>query len=257
MSGQATLPTAPEQAPAAVAPVSSQVLADGGRWRAPDLEPMALGDAPASLNDFGEPTSARSSAAATGGSPSIAALEPSPAAGSSTAARPGESASAAIDRVLAEWAEREPAGLPMPAGLEIEVGIAADLRPPRLPGLEVAPARGRAGGDGSGDALAGEDDGVVESPLLALATPSVGGGLVLSASLLIWATRAGGLVAAMMASVPAWRSFDPLPILARVRDDKDDPPQPDAGDADVMVEDLGPQPVVAASFTLVPMESGR
>ena len=41
------------------------------------------------------------------------------------------------------------------------------------------------------------------------------GGLLLSASVLWWATRAGGLVAAMMASVPAWRSFDPLPVLVR------------------------------------------
>lgn len=45
--------------------------------------------------------------------------------------------------------------------------------------------------------------------------PGVTGGLLLSASVLWWATRSGGLLAAMMASVPAWRSFDPLPILAR------------------------------------------
>ena len=50
-----------------------------------------------------------------------------------------------------------------------------------------------------------------------LAEPGVSGGLIVSASVLWWATRAGGLLAAMMASVPAWRSFDPLPILARTR----------------------------------------
>ena len=50
-----------------------------------------------------------------------------------------------------------------------------------------------------------------------LAEPGVSGGLIVSASVLWWATRAGGLLAAMMASVPAWRSFDPLPILARTQ----------------------------------------
>ena len=50
-----------------------------------------------------------------------------------------------------------------------------------------------------------------------LADPGVAGGLLLSASVLWWASRAGGLLAAMMASVPAWRSFDPLPILVRER----------------------------------------
>ena len=51
---------------------------------------------------------------------------------------------------------------------------------------------------------------------------AVKGGLLLSASVLWWATRAGGLLAALMASVPAWRSFDPLPILAQRRNDAAD-----------------------------------
>jgi hypothetical protein len=49
------------------------------------------------------------------------------------------------------------------------------------------------------------------------ANSATGAGLLLSASVLWWATRASGLLAAMMASVPAWRSFDPLPILAQRR----------------------------------------
>ena len=64
-----------------------------------------------------------------------------------------------------------------------------------------------------------DSDSLVE----ALATPVVAGGLAFSATLLVWATRAGGLVAAMMASVPAWRSLDPLPILERT--DKPDEDQ--------------------------------
>jgi hypothetical protein len=52
-----------------------------------------------------------------------------------------------------------------------------------------------------------------------LVQPSVAGGLLLSSLILWWATRAGGLLAAMMVSVPAWRSFDPLPILAHSQPD--------------------------------------
>ncbi len=66
-----------------------------------------------------------------------------------------------------------------------------------------------------GDAGDGADDN--DTIVQALAAPVVAGGMALSASLLVWATRAGGLAAAMMASVPAWRSLDPLPILARDR----------------------------------------
>ena len=69
----------------------------------------------------------------------------------------------------------------------------------------------------------GRTDDDSDSLVEALATPVVAGGLVFSATLLLWATRAGGLVAAMMASVPAWRSLDPLPILKRAdKRDHDD-----------------------------------
>jgi trimeric autotransporter adhesin len=47
--------------------------------------------------------------------------------------------------------------------------------------------------------------------------PGFVSGALLSTGMLWWATRAGGMVAAMMASAPAWRSFDPLPILERRR----------------------------------------
>ncbi|MDH3209791.1 MAG: hypothetical protein OEL91_05365, partial [Burkholderiaceae bacterium] len=64
-----------------------------------------------------------------------------------------------------------------------------------------------------------------------LADPGVSGGLLISASVLWWATRAGGLLAAMMASVPAWRSFDPLPILARSRSNRGETSGPSAAAA--------------------------
>jgi len=68
----------------------------------------------------------------------------------------------------------------------------------------------------------GRADGDSDSMVEALATPVVAGGLAFSATLLIWATRAGGLMAAMMASAPAWRALDPLPILERSNKPDDD-----------------------------------
>ena len=83
-----------------------------------------------------------------------------------------------------------------------------------VPG-QLLPAQPLGEGEGSGD----DSGSVIE----ALAAPVVAGGMAFSATLLVWATRAGGLVAAMMASVPAWRSLDPLPILERAnRPDADD-----------------------------------
>jgi len=62
-------------------------------------------------------------------------------------------------------------------------------------------------------AAASDDD--QGSPVEVLASPAVASGLAFTASLLLWVTRAGGLLAAMAVSVPAWRGMDPLPILQR------------------------------------------
>jgi hypothetical protein len=40
-----------------------------------------------------------------------------------------------------------------------------------------------------------------------------GTGLTLSAGFVAWMVRGGALVAGLMASLPAWRHFDPVPIL--------------------------------------------
>jgi len=46
-------------------------------------------------------------------------------------------------------------------------------------------------------------------------------GITFSVGAVWWALRVGGLMASLFASAPAWRSFDPLPIL-RNKEDKDD-----------------------------------
>ncbi len=62
--------------------------------------------------------------------------------------------------------------------------------------------------------------------------------MALSVGAVWWAARAGGLLASLLASTPAWRHVDPLPVLGRDEED----PEIDWGDAD---ED--PQPREAAS----------
>jgi VCBS repeat-containing protein len=44
--------------------------------------------------------------------------------------------------------------------------------------------------------------------------------LALTIGAVLWATRATGLLACLLSSLPAWRNFDPLPVLARDEDEE-------------------------------------
>jgi len=46
--------------------------------------------------------------------------------------------------------------------------------------------------------------------------------LALSVGVVTWILRAGGLISSLLASLPAWRHMDPLPILARDKDEEED-----------------------------------
>jgi hypothetical protein len=46
-------------------------------------------------------------------------------------------------------------------------------------------------------------------------------GFVLSTGLLAWLIRGGALVSSLLASLPAWRHFDPIPILGMNKKDKE------------------------------------
>jgi hypothetical protein len=55
-------------------------------------------------------------------------------------------------------------------------------------------------------------------------------GLALSVGAVWWALRAAGLIASLLASAPAWRHLDPLPVLGRDEEEKepwDDVPEKD------------------------------
>jgi VCBS repeat-containing protein len=78
--------------------------------------------------------------------------------------------------------------------------------------------------------LAADNDTVVEikvskSDQLAvdlLSLPAQSGGVVVSAAVLWWITRAGGLLTALLTSLPSWQHFDPLPVVAATDGREDD-----------------------------------
>ena len=59
-------------------------------------------------------------------------------------------------------------------------------------------------------------------------------GVALSVGAVWWATRAGGLLASLVASAPAWRNIDPLPIFGATTDEEDElyPEQSKDGEAE-------------------------
>jgi hypothetical protein len=48
------------------------------------------------------------------------------------------------------------------------------------------------------------------------------GGLALSVGVVWWASRVSGLLGSLLASAPAWRHIDPLPVLGRDEDEDKD-----------------------------------
>ena len=57
-------------------------------------------------------------------------------------------------------------------------------------------------------------------------------GLAMSVGVVWWALRASSLVASLLASAPAWRHIDPLPVLGRGDEDEEDVEWGDAEDAE-------------------------
>jgi len=58
------------------------------------------------------------------------------------------------------------------------------------------------------------------------------GGLALSVGVVWWASRISGLLGSLLASAPAWRHIDPLPVVGRDDDDEAEWLEPDDRDAD-------------------------
>lgn len=66
------------------------------------------------------------------------------------------------------------------------------------------------------EAMQGQQD---EETLVAATAAGVS--IVLSTGYVVWALRGGWLLASLLATMPAWRSFDPLPVLVRAKEDRE------------------------------------
>jgi hypothetical protein len=58
------------------------------------------------------------------------------------------------------------------------------------------------------------------------------GGMALSVGVVWWASRISGLLGSLLASAPAWRHIDPLPVVGRDEDEEKKWYDPDDRDAD-------------------------
>ena len=65
------------------------------------------------------------------------------------------------------------------------------------------------------EAMQGEQD---EATLVAATAAGVS--IILSTGYVVWALRGGWLLASLLATMPVWRSFDPLPVLVRAKEDR-------------------------------------
>jgi hypothetical protein len=61
------------------------------------------------------------------------------------------------------------------------------------------------------------------------------GGIALSVGVVWWASRVGGLIGSLLASMPAWRHLDPLPIVGR---DEEEEQWYEKQDADADADEL-------------------
>ena len=64
------------------------------------------------------------------------------------------------------------------------------------------------------------------------------GGIVLSVGVVFWASRVSGLLGSLLASMPAWRHLDPVPILGRDEDDEHEKDADNLGSAEVYADEL-------------------
>ena len=61
----------------------------------------------------------------------------------------------------------------------------------------------------------------------------IGSGIAVGAGVVAWLLRGGALAASLLSSLPAWASFDPVPILAGRRDKRESVAAEDSSEAAV------------------------
>jgi len=73
--------------------------------------------------------------------------------------------------------------------------------------------------------------------------------LALSVGAIWWATRATGLLASLLSSLPAWRNFDPLPVLGRGEDEDEEDEWAEAYDAQLDQESAEEEQLLRKRFS--------
>jgi hypothetical protein len=105
----------------------------------------------------------------------------------------------------------EPAG-PIQVSLELAPAQAqlsfGPLTPPEWTAQFAFPDEGHAGGE--------------KDQIKILLEEIQLGGLALSVGVVWWASRVSGLLGSLLASAPAWRNIDPLPVLGRDEEQEQD-----------------------------------
>jgi hypothetical protein len=152
--------------------------------------------------------------------------EPAPQGREASAEPPKKEAVAALDqKELATGSDVRNERIPAPdQGIEIDDLVPVSALPIGKDKVEIY---------SRGAVLEMPEDGQERRLELVLDSVKISG-LALSVGAVWWALRATGLVASLLASAPAWRHIDPLPVLGRGDDDEEeeDVEWGDAEDAD-------------------------
>lgn len=152
--------------------------------------------------------------------------EPAPQGREASAEAPKKEAVAALDqKELAAGGDARNERIPVPdQGIEIDDLVPVSALPIGKDKVEIY---------SRGAVLEMPEDGQERRLELVLDSVKISG-LALSVGAVWWALRATGLVASLLASAPAWRHIDPLPVLGRGDDDEEeeDVEWGDAEDAD-------------------------
>jgi hypothetical protein len=75
--------------------------------------------------------------------------------------------------------------------------------------------------------------------------------LALSVGAIWWATRAAGVITSLLSSLPAWRNFDPLPVLQRDEEEEDVWARTDDVDSEGAAEEAAEEAAVTETFSKV------
>jgi hypothetical protein len=72
---------------------------------------------------------------------------------------------------------------------------------------------------------------------------AIGSSVAVGAGVIAWLLRGGALAASLLSILPAWASFDPVPILSRRHDDEQKPNPPEDASETAVTRVLRPDAI--------------